>query len=382
MKQLSILEAARLARRDGGGGYLAQLQDILRMKLGNPTLGASDYYTYRMYRRDFVHPERFRDFLGWRAMEALAESLNARAFVLPAWDKLAMWLMASTTNLPVPRLHAVYRPGVPMNVPNAMHNEEELRDFLSALGNTQLFAKPAYSQQGYGAMVISGFDAEKGHLVTSEGPLEVEQFVQLVTQPDRHGYYRPQLGYLFQEVLRAHPALEDLLGTRAIAGVRLACIQMDGEVSIIGVVWKLATGDNVVDNMRGGALGNLFSDVDPDTGSVRQILNGFWPRAKLISHHPRTGVPLQGFQLPCWPETIDLVKRASRGFPMLYLQHWDVAITDRGPVLLELNDKGAIDWLQVAGKGLLHGPLRTVLVARGNRKVAPWIDRIAAQGAR
>ena len=47
------------------------------------------------------------------------------------------------------------------------------------------------------------------------------------------------------------------------------------------------------------------------------------------------------------------------------IQHWDIALTDRGPCLLEVNDIGSLAG-QVYGKGVLTPRVRSLLQRHGN----------------
>jgi Sugar-transfer associated ATP-grasp len=53
---------------------------------------------------------------------------------------------------------------------------------------------------------------------------------------------------------------------------------------------------------------------------------------------------------------------AATAYPGLRLQNWDIAIGDRGPVILEVNVEGSMDLHQLAGgRGILDGALAAAL---------------------
>src|SRR3546814_17168936 len=49
-----------------------------------------------------------------------------------------------------------------------------------------------------------------------------------------------------------------------------------------------------------------------------------------------------GFQVPYYREAVDLALHASTAFADIRLQAWDIAITDSGPVPLEVNVVGSL----------------------------------------
>jgi hypothetical protein len=56
-----------------------------------------------------------------------------------------------------------------------------------------------------------------------------------------------------------------------------------------------------------------------------------------VPRHPRSGVPMEGFGLPCWREACALALRAADAFPELRALGLDVAPTAEGPALIEAN---------------------------------------------
>ena len=70
--------------------------------------------------------------------------------------------------------------------------------------------------------------------------------------------------------------------------------------------------------------------------------------------HPDTGLPIAGFVIPQWSELCDLTREAAAVFPGIRAQSWDAALTDNGPVFLEVNFGGDLNLAQLAyGEGVL-----------------------------
>ncbi len=55
------------------------------------------------------------------------------------------------------------------------------------------------------------------------------------------------------------------------------------------------------------------------------------------------------------------------------IQHWDFALTEQGPLILELNDLGATEMLQLHGRGLLTEATRAALKRHANIHEHPWV---------
>jgi hypothetical protein len=78
-----------------------------------------------------------------------------------------------------------------------------------------------------------------------------------------------------------------------------------------------------------------------------------------LERHPDTEQPLIGAILPEWAPLTALCLKAARALPGLRMQAWDVALTERGPVLVEVNIGGDFNLPQLAhGSGLMDERFR------------------------
>jgi hypothetical protein len=339
----------------------------------NPTLAVGDYLAYGLFPRSLVKEARPEDFIGRMAQTDLAEALNPRVGVLPGWDKLALHLYALAFDLPVPALRSVYLPGarpVAAVAPIAFDDPEALGHWLRRETAWPLFAKPSFGQQSIGCHHFVDYLANEDALLTHSGQvLPVETFLSEVRGEVFHRHFRPEMGYLFQEVLRPHQELVRLFACRQISGVRVVLIRDQHGVEIVSALLKVAQDGSDTDRFEARNEGNFVADVEPETGRVR-LARSMKGR---VTHAPRTGIEIVGAVLPDWDEAIGLCRRAAGVFPLMRIQHWDVALTDVGPRLLEVNDIGAIGWLQAFGHGIVTPRLRELLRREADPQLHPWV---------
>jgi hypothetical protein len=385
-KQLSLLDDARLVAKITGKGFARQALEIAKFKARNPGLGATDYYVYRLYDPDYIAKSRVEDFVGWREAGEIPLVLNVRTTVTPAWDKFTLAMFGRYFDLPVPRLVAVYRPGpkpVEEIVDVGMNSPEALTNWLRTQKRWPLFVKPAYGGMGVNCHHIVGYSAATDALVMKDATeMPVERFISTVIEDKRRFYYyRHEMGYLFQEVLRSHPAIRELTGTDAISGLRLIVIQDKQGPELLTCEFKIVTGSNVIDNQRHWTTGNISGEIDPVSGRLCRVLEGDWPRAKAFDTIPGTLREFKGFVVPHWDEAVALCKRAASVFPLMRIQHWDIAITDRGPIILEVNDMGSIEGEQQWGRGILTPRFRQMLRDHGDPDKYRLVKRIVRDQA-
>jgi hypothetical protein len=145
--------------------------------------------------------------------------------------------------------------------------------------------------------------------------------------------------FLLQERVRNCDEIERLCGTQTLQTVRLITLVESGGTAVLAAYSKVVTGDALVDNFRDGSTGNGLSSIDLDHGTLGPALV---PRDDglgllRLATHPRTGTPIDGFHLPFWPETIQLVRDAASAFAWSRALAWDVGLAPGGPILIEAN---------------------------------------------
>ncbi len=164
--------------------------------------------------------------------------------------------------------------------------------------------------------------------------------------------YMKSKGYnLAEEFIIQHPELSRLSDSGVNTVRIITQLDSKNKVDILGARLRVSV-NNHVDNL---ASGNLAAALDLNTGKV----NGPGIFSDItkdnVTVHPVSGIPLNGFQIPMWKESLDLVKQAALRRPENRSIGWDVVITERGPELLEGNHNWCkILWQLPINKGLKH----------------------------
>jgi hypothetical protein len=370
-------EWVQLAEAQTGKSLLTQAREILELKRAGGGCGITEYYWFKLYDASFQWGRGAPDFLGMRLEAAFNWALNPRHAVLPAWDKVVFLQLASAAGLPVPiakaSFHRAHR--LPKVCGQHLNTLDDAGRYLRDSDNYPLFAKPAFSQQGIGSTYLANYDGVTDSVVLIDGErVPVVSFVERLVRTVDYRYHRPECGFLFQQPLRLAPEIEQLTAWSAICGVRIICLNTPDGIIPLRAVWKVTVPPNSVDNFHMGAYGNLVADVDVLTGEVGRVVNGFWPHTQLIEKHPQSGVSFSGFRLPGWNQLLQACRDAGPVFPLMKVHHWDFALTDSGPVILELNDMGGTQIVQLHGRGLLNEKTRAFLKQHADRKAHPWVN--------
>lgn len=139
-------------------------------------------------------------------------------------------------------------------------------------------------------------------------------------------------GVELEELIVQHEAVSAVYPD-SINTVRTVSITKDGVPHIICTYFRIGNGGRHVDNFNSGGM---VAPVDEKTGIVKD--RAIDKQKNLYANHPQTGSPIQGFRFPQWQEAMDMVKRAAVMVPEMGYVGWDVAFSDKGPVLVEGNN--------------------------------------------
>lgn len=356
----SLFRLARSVQARTGKTIFGQAAEILRLRLGDGRLGASEYYDFHLWDDAQLTAVEKSEFAGVRAQDAIEDLTIDDYSKILSLDKLTFHALMHANGFRVPRVQAVlHEGGRHLDIAPVFRSPADLCAFLREGIEYPFFCKPSYGAFGSANLHVNSIDRGADELVLAGGRrVPVDAFPQQL--PDRGGF-----GWMLQEVLHPHGAIRERCGDR-VCGLRLQILLTLSGPRLFRSVWKIATADNPFDNYHKGREGNMLAAVDRNTGRVTQIVGGLVPNQHELCCHPDTGVDLRGFVIPAWEEVVDTVIRASTLFPGFLVQGWDVAICEEGPVLLECNWCGDLDLSQFAWrKGFGDVEFREFLRERG-----------------
>jgi len=144
--------------------------------------------------------------------------------------------------------------------------------------------------------------------------------------------------HIIQPRLFNHSGIADLT-TKGFSTCRIITgITPTNDIEVVLAVFKMPTGESVVDNFSSGGIASPVNISTAELGVAVSMEN----IGIQYGRHPDTGAKITDRQLPFWPETLALVKSAHAITKGLVFLGWDVGITDDGPVILEAN--GRMGW--------------------------------------
>ncbi len=298
-----------------------------------------DYFRKFLYRKEVVN------YLEYLSLKEYYSIIQSNKLVFPEISsllhhKLSFKLLAQQHNLPVPDLlaytfnHQLTISHKTLTVRNPEQFYNLLKDLLTNHHHESIFIKPM--------MGIGG--AQCNRLVLNN----LEQSVNT--------YFREWTtnSYLIEIGLIQHPVISNIYPT-SINTLRIVhYIDQEQKVHIISSLMRFGLGGNVTDNTsQGGISIAINSSTGALYGPGRQ---DFVKGAKVFYKHPDTHQSWEGCKVPFFKEACDLVMKAAYSFPNRIVG-WDIAITPKGPVIIEANHNPNLHMTDIAYGGLLKHPL-------------------------
>ncbi len=324
-----LVRCVHVAHRDHGAGYA---RAIIRFA---DLYGRRQYSIAEIEAQDLLNPAITRSQLDLRqskqAQLQLQISLNPCEFWPRTENKLEFEQYSREAGLPVPESFGTFDVARNSNGDRAAHRARAAH-ILARAPAPQLIVKPIDGVYGHG---VTRLVADDGMFLCDDGERRTaERVYEWVEQTSDFS------SYLVQERVWPHAELAHLSGTDSLQTVRMVTyVATNGSVTIGNCQLRVIVGASLTDNYHGGRTGNLICDIPLASGLVSRCYgsaDGGWRLAE-VARHPRTGIAFAGFRLPCWDDACRLVRDAAVAFLPLRTIGWDVAITDREPLLIEGN---------------------------------------------
>lgn len=142
---------------------------------------------------------------------------------------------------------------------------------------------------------------------------------------------------IFESVIRQTKQFSDFNASSVNTVRFMTTLYPDGSAKVIATFIKIGRAGKCVDNA--GVGGNVDVCVNMKNGEVMYAIQfDGWRNAKEIEKHPDSGNQLNGVIIENWEAIKAEVIRYQQAFPWCKAAGWDIAITDEGPVVIEVND--------------------------------------------
>ncbi|MCK0510750.1 hypothetical protein GO608_006510 [Aromatoleum buckelii] len=342
VSQLSnYLRFARANKLETGRSFVQLLRDL--SVIVSRGITPSEYYRLSMY--EGVPP----DYVSVKEYVRIERILNPRQTGVVNFDKWHQYCFFKGLGLPTPEVFGFVSGKRGMLEGRPFSGEAAALFAMLDRHEKPVVIKPFGGGHGHGFDLLIDWSALRETLtLKNKGEVHVSDFLaEVASDPE---------GLIFQEHIKQHPQL-GRFSASAVNTLRvLTVLTKTGDVEFPAVILKMAQGTALVDNV---GAGGIASHMDVQNGRLGP---GFvWPGKESYERHPESGAPIRGFAVPFWREGLDLAARAHLNLTNARSLGWDVAITEQGPLLLEMNSYVAIPVFQRMGHSVRHGVFKAML---------------------
>jgi hypothetical protein len=341
-----LSEVIPVALKRSTKGPIGLAREIFGLYRGPGRMLPKEYFWYQLYDDTKYSLEDKRTFISesihWRITYKCCD---------PKWDALTedKWIsycFLRANGIRVPETIAVIdKTNRSFGTVRKIGSPAQLKDFLTGFSSFPLFAKPNTGLGSFGAFVVAGIDGDRVLFEHSASMTVDEMFSKVVGER----------AFLLQSCVQNHSAIRAF--TKYLATIRTINLVKADEVVTPFALLKIPAATNIADNYW--RPGNLLADVNPDTGVIRRVVRGKGIHLEEFTSHPETGDSLVGMHLPYWRELREINDACARLFAPVRYQSMDIAITQEGPLLIEINTGGGFDLPQLAsGSGFLKDDVR------------------------
>lgn len=288
-------------------------------------LRPEEYYEFEFEKRS----ETFRrDFLGLDEQRYYLELLNPLKYLSLARNKFVTHRMLENTGVRTSELYGYYQP------------EARYAENLACAGDLAGMLR-ILKAKGVQSCVIKTTESSHGDNVWVIRSVEYQDDDALLTRFDGQELTLSSVlggeALIFESVVR-QTAQFSAFNASSVNTVRfMTALYPDGTAKVIATFMKIGRDGRCVDNAGGG--GNVDVCVDVATGEIRHAIQfDGWRHVRDIDDHPDSGNPLNGVVIENWESIKAEVIRFQQAFPYCKVAGWDIAITDQGPVVIEVND--------------------------------------------
>ena len=320
--------------------------DFLKLRRKSGKLKFYEYFLYELYDRTCWSDAEREEFVSAHIHWPLVNACNDAQWWALTEDKWLSACFLEYNDVPTPKTLAVFDRSARQfgNTPK-LTSGEDLKSFLSARGTAPVFAKPIGGMWSAGAMRISAH-TDTHVIADGHDPRTFGAFADLAFG---------EIPYILQDCLKPHGFFDGI--TDAIATVRCLNLIDDDQFSMPFAMLKLPMAGNIADNFW--RPGNLLCNLAPESGVVKglaAVVNG---RRVALDALPDSARKFVGETLPFWGELKEMNRKIALLHAANHFGSTDIALTDDGPVAIEVNNGCAFELMQIAtGRGFLDSQMR------------------------
>ncbi|MBE6346168.1 MAG: hypothetical protein E7067_02995 [Lentimicrobiaceae bacterium] len=324
MKIINIVKWVRRVSKEANKNSIAIILDFLKLRR-NYLVSKDEYSNYRLYEAS----NEFRDsYFSLANAYKVWKVINPTKYACIARDKYLSHCLLDSLNIPKSELYIYYNPQFAYNTDKLAFNYEGVVNIIKEKDIKRCVIKPSQdSAHGHGVIVCNNIEIADGKcLLKKFDGQTIELNSILGEQP-----------LLFESFVKQSEQLASFNPSSVNTVRMMTALYPNNEVKLIASFIKIGRAGSCVDNA--GAGGNVDAAIDINSGKLYNALEfNSWHNIVTITHHPDTNNPIDGVVIKDWSKIVNDLCRFQSLIPQIKIIGWDVALTENGPVIIEINN--------------------------------------------
>lgn len=288
------------------------------------------YYLYGFDRKNFYRPQ---DYFGEQEFCRIRDKANAyrqigdhkARYICMLQDKFIFGQYLTALGFPTSPIQALCDS---QGIAWTGNPKKEPWDQLSSHGPLDSFLKDSLGRCGKAVFPLRIAD---GKIYLADHEITHRQLQQKIDGK-----------YIIQQRIYQHPGVSRMY-PHSINTIRFITLRKGDQIILASGTFRMGAGGNRFDNWAGGGIG---VGIDVKSGKLNEegtFRLGFGGRVKA---HPETGVQFASYEIPYYQQAAKLVQELHSFFYGVHSIGWDIAITEKGPVVIEGNNSWDIAFQQ------------------------------------
>ncbi|MCH5221525.1 MAG: hypothetical protein J1F05_04250 [Muribaculaceae bacterium] len=321
---INILHIFDIFQRHPQFRQIRILRDF-RMLHKKKGISLQEYIDFRLD----LQPESFRQsFLGLNEQRYYLDYLNPIKYYSLARNKFLAHKIFEGTGIKTSKLYCYYQPeGKTIESDSIANDLLGVIKILKEKKVTECIIKATESSHGnnvYAVVEITYGDDNCSLKLHNNTEISLSSIIG-------------KTALIFESMVRQTSQLASF-NSSSVNTVRfMTALYPDNKARLVATFIKIGRAGACVDNAGNG--GNVDACIDIDTGELKHAIRfDGWDKITDITNHPDSGARIDGVRIENWDKIVEDVLHFQECFPYIKVAGWDIAITDDGPVVIEVND--------------------------------------------
>lgn len=315
-----VIETSKQANKS----WFYVISDFLKLRK-RTLISKVEYTNYKLYNANTVFKNSF---LSMSKAWQLWEILNPRVYACLARDKYISHCVLNNANIPTSELYLYYHPKLACNTDCMAYNYDGVIDILKSKHVKQCVIKPSQdSAHGEGVIVSHTIEFNEDDCILKryDGTyIDLKRILQ-------------DTPLLFESLVQQDNQLSKFNSSSVNTIRMMTALYPDNTVKLFAAFIKIGRDGSDVDNA--GAGGNVDAAIDIKSGKLYNAIEfNSWQNIVKINNHPDSDAPIEGEYINNWNDIVCKICDYQARIPQLKTIGWDVAITEDGPIIIEINN--------------------------------------------